>query len=552
MDCSRRSRRAAISSSSRREKVPCPARGQELLAHVHQLHYGHGAAFDAVRQLQQRVFAAPGVVAAFERGRRGAEHDAGAGRLRAYDGHVAAVIAGVLFLLVAAIVLFIHYDEAQFAHRGEHARARTHHHAGGAGAYAPPMVGALGIGEGAVQNRHAVAEAREELPGHGGGESDFGHQQQRPPAGGESGFDGAQVHLCFAGARDAVKQERFEAAGDNGIANARKRGLLGWIEGVRRAHGARRRAREGLGSELHQPAARQSSRRRAGVPHQGLDLLQVVGTGVKVQEGQQFALGFGEAGGRGGLRQALDAQFFGGRPQRVALGLHLFHGDEALALERSQGLVGQRQFASEIRGGDGPSFQQPEDLDGGVVRRSVQDKLPCGIAAGRGKGIDFAAAYFRRQWQHAAQHFAERGAVVAGDPAAERQQFGSQHRLGIQQAHGVARGGRGRVVVAGQHHARQFSRAEGHHKPATRPHAVPQGFGQRVSKRLIERHGQADVAEAVGFHAKSQHNGSRTAGTALRLGLDPSLPPLRSISDSDIIINHVAGILREDYSGQGS
>jgi hypothetical protein len=43
---------------------------------------------------------------------------------------------------------------------------------------------------------------------------------------------------------------------------------------------------------------------------------------------------------------------------------------------------------------------------------------------------------------------------------------------------------------------------------------VAQGFGQLVGERLIERHGQADVAEPVGLHRKTQDNGYRGRGGA--------------------------------------
>src|SRR5260370_32707476 len=51
---------------------------QKLDAHVDQLHGRHGTGFHAVRQLEQRVFSALGVVAALKARRGRPEHNAGA------------------------------------------------------------------------------------------------------------------------------------------------------------------------------------------------------------------------------------------------------------------------------------------------------------------------------------------------------------------------------------------------------------------------------------------------------------------------------------------
>ncbi len=54
--------------------------------------------------------------------------------------------------------------------------------------------------------------------------------------------------------------------------------------------------------------------------------------------------------------------------------------------------------------------------------------------------------------------------------------------------------------MAAQNHAGEFARAERNHQAAARPHAMAQRFRQRVSEKLIERHGQTDVAiEARSF-----------------------------------------------------
>ena len=121
--------------------------------------------------------------------------------------------------------------------------------------------------------------------------------------------------------------------------------------------------------------------------------------------------------------------------------LHLLDYDEVLAFERAQRIGGQRQSSFDIgRRERAPLIQHAQDLDHGIFGRRVEQKLACGVAARVGERIDFAAADFGSERQHAAQHFAERRAIVARDPAAQRQQFGVQHRLGIDQPQRFAGG----------------------------------------------------------------------------------------------------------------
>ena len=94
------------------------------------------------------------------------------------------------------------------------------------GANAAPLVGALGIAEGAVQDRDAIAEAAEELAGDGGRQGDLRNQQQRAAAAGQRGVDGVQIHLGLAGTGDAVQQERAEFVRLDGGADLRRRRRL--------------------------------------------------------------------------------------------------------------------------------------------------------------------------------------------------------------------------------------------------------------------------------------------------------------------------------------
>ena len=311
--------------------------------------------------------------------------------------------------------------------------------------------------------------------------------------GGERRIDGVEVDLGLAGAGDAVEQESGVAAGGDGVANALERGLLGGVEHVAGAHGAGRDG-DGLRRQTDETAAaRERTRRGAGVGHEAFEFLEVVRAGVQFEEGQQLALGLGELD-FGRAAGELHAQAGGGDAQRVAVRVHVLGGDEAAAFERAHGLIGERQLLGEVRGGEGALLEQAQDLDGGVVRGGVEHELAGGVAAGVGERVELAAADFGGQREHAAQHLAERGAVVGGDPAGERDQLVVEHGLGIDQAEGVADGHVGRLVVAGERHAGELARAEGHDEAAAGLDAVAQGLGQRVGEGAVERHRQADVA----------------------------------------------------------
>ncbi len=51
--------------------------------------------------------------------------------------------------------------------------------------------------------------------------------------------------------------------------------------------------------------------------------------------------------------------------------------------------------------------------------------------------------------------------------------------------------------MAAQNHAREFARPERHNHAAAGLHAMLQSERERVGERLIERYGQADVAELM-------------------------------------------------------
>ena len=276
------------------------ARLQELLPHVDQLDLAAWAARSMRSgQFEQRVLAALGVVAALQAGRGRAQHHAGPRGLRPHDGHVAAVVARGLLLLVAPscsssttirprLRTGAKTPERVPTTTPARARTRMRRHC---------SVRSVSVKR-RVQDGHAVAEAREELAGHGGGEGDLRHQQQRAAAHRERRLDGGQVDFGLARAGDAVQQE---ASG-----NARPRWPRGsaskaacWcgIQRVRRP-GADRPAftmRSGL-SVTNRPCAPGSAPPRWRSCTDCLPVLQIVRAGVQFQKGDQLALGLGELG----------------------------------------------------------------------------------------------------------------------------------------------------------------------------------------------------------------------------------------------------------------
>ena len=89
------------------------------------------------------------------------------------------MIARRLAVLVARLVLFVDDDQAEVPHRGEDRRPGTDGDAALTSPQQAPGIGALAVGEPAVQHRDLVAEDAAE-PAHGlRRERDLGHQDDR-------------------------------------------------------------------------------------------------------------------------------------------------------------------------------------------------------------------------------------------------------------------------------------------------------------------------------------------------------------------------------------
>ena len=74
-------------------------------------------------------------------------------------------------------MLFIHHDEREIGNGSKDRRTRSYHNVRLAAADALPLLGALVVAEGGVENSDFVAENLMQIGGHGGCETDFGHQQ---------------------------------------------------------------------------------------------------------------------------------------------------------------------------------------------------------------------------------------------------------------------------------------------------------------------------------------------------------------------------------------
>ena len=117
------------------------------------------------------------------------------------------VVAGVGLLLVRRVVLLVHADQSESAHRGEDRRAGADHDAGLAGCDPHALVPPLGLSERGVQDRDPVAEAGAEAADRLRCQPDLGdeHDRAHPPL--ECRVARLEVDLRLAAARRAVQEE---------------------------------------------------------------------------------------------------------------------------------------------------------------------------------------------------------------------------------------------------------------------------------------------------------------------------------------------------------
>ena len=121
-------------------------------------------------------------------------------------GHLPGVVAGVVFRLVAGLLLLVQHDETQILYRGKHGGTGADDHPSVSPADALPLVVALSGAQRAVEHGDVVSEVGGEHPQQLRGQGDFRHQDQGtlPPL--QHLLDEANVHLGLAAARYAVEQ----------------------------------------------------------------------------------------------------------------------------------------------------------------------------------------------------------------------------------------------------------------------------------------------------------------------------------------------------------
>ena len=192
-------------------------------------------------------------------------------------------------------------------------------------------------------------------------------------------------------------------------------------------------ARHWLQGKSHQLSAGQRAGGGAGLGQRVFELGQIVLAGMKFQIRQQFALRLGKF--FGGAGHELHSQARGGRSQRIALGGDVFGFDESLLFERPQHSRGLVHLLREIRRREGPAVEHAQDRRRGIfLLSSGEVQLAGGVATGRRQRVDAPAPDVGRQGRHRAQGFAQRGAIVGGNPAAEIQKAFVEGRLFVQQA----------------------------------------------------------------------------------------------------------------------
>ena len=119
----------------------------KILAHIDDFDAGERTVLDARGDSNQFVFSAESVVVGFK-GRCGrAEEGEGAFALGADDGHIAAVITGRFFLLVAIFLLFVDDDKAKIHERRKNSGASADDDAGFTVADAPPFAGTFDVAQ---------------------------------------------------------------------------------------------------------------------------------------------------------------------------------------------------------------------------------------------------------------------------------------------------------------------------------------------------------------------------------------------------------------------
>ncbi len=195
--------------SDQRRREPFALLGR-LLAHIDGHDIGQLDAGIAARQDHAAVAAGARIDVALD-GRRGRRQDhRELAEIGAHHSHVARLVVHAVFLLEAAVVLFVDDDETEFVVGQEQRRAGADHDAGFARRRGAPGPRALRRGErGMPLDRHA-AEACREAVHELAGERDLRQHDERLTALLQRACHRLEVDCGLAGAGDAIEQRDGE------------------------------------------------------------------------------------------------------------------------------------------------------------------------------------------------------------------------------------------------------------------------------------------------------------------------------------------------------
>ena len=205
----------------------------EVAAHVDGVDGGQRAPCDPFGQCEVVELAAAGEGEGLEGGRCRAEHDGDAELGAEDESEVAGVVADAVFLLEAAVVLFVDDEQSEVLEGGEEGAAGAYDDPCLSASDAAPLVEALAGCEAGMEDRDGGGERGREGGDELGGEADFGEQDEGCATACEDLAGGPHVDLGFAAAGDAVEEdaarcgvvERGDDAGDRGRLVGGERGV---------------------------------------------------------------------------------------------------------------------------------------------------------------------------------------------------------------------------------------------------------------------------------------------------------------------------------------
>ena len=164
-----------------------------------------------------------------------------------------------------------------------------------------------------------------------------------------------------------------------------------------------------------------------------------------------------------------------------------------------------------------------------------------GLAARGGQRQHLAGARRAAERQHRLEDFAERSAIIFGDPATQLKQLRRQRRFVVEQLDDVADFSRGRAFSSLKHDPGQLAGPEGRQDARSRLGAFPQRRGGKwYGKRLIDGNGKSNVGKRRARSQASMHSilADHRSGNFFRAGRAQGTYRLRSEDASSFVGAH--------------